>query len=563
MATIRQSIEFPIRSANKDKEPEWSSLCNDVFQQYLDDADPFNFTDDRLERSSSDDWSNVFDSSASSNASKGTDFSSIPSAHQTADYEADDFWTKTLRALEQNAHAESERSVTAAASNPDFLSLGGWPSPPAAPSSPTLPPIDGYRRRSRARVAANGSKTPTGARSVSRGRPTGISKSGTSTVRKCSASPPKMMNPSRYRAGFQDAWAERISEGAKSYQLRVPSLAGPISPPPSARLVQYEDFGCPAFGSPPQYPQAYSLSAFDDQLSPLTNTFQQARLYTPVASPLISPNSRPRESYFEPAPPLPPNPYQTTQTVPLNDVAPTWPDRTSSLAVNTIDTFDFGFSSSPDYSILPATAYEPAMPSFNTTVTSSHDIFGTIDSHSMTSSGPSDLASSGLMISCDPSLVSNYTSGPDIHPMTQSYNVAEPEHPSYSTPPHPSTPHHRRTSSPLFVSPSASPPPPPDSRSRSRSRRRASSSRHRRNKSSTQSTPRHSVNLDRSGFVNFTPQDSGKILNGVAPSGSSKTKARREMEAADRRRKLSQAAVRAVVEAGGDVDLLRRDGLFV
>jgi hypothetical protein len=61
--------------------------------------------------------------------------------------------------------------------------------------------------------------------------------------------------------------------------------------------------------------------------------------------------------------------------------------------------------------------------------------------------------------------------------------------------------------------------------------------------------------------VNFTPGDSKKILNGVAPSGSSKTKARREKEAADKRRKLSQAAKRAVLEAGGDLEALEREVL--
>ncbi|QQK46095.1 Regulatory protein [Penicillium digitatum] len=57
-------------------------------------------------------------------------------------------------------------------------------------------------------------------------------------------------------------------------------------------------------------------------------------------------------------------------------------------------------------------------------------------------------------------------------------------------------------------------------------------------------------------FVNFTAHDSKKILTGVAPSGSSKTKARREQEARDRRRKLSEAALRAVRSAGGDVEAL-------
>ena len=61
------------------------------------------------------------------------------------------------------------------------------------------------------------------------------------------------------------------------------------------------------------------------------------------------------------------------------------------------------------------------------------------------------------------------------------------------------------------------------------------------------------------GFVNFTPQDSMKILTGVAPSGSSKTKARREKEASERRRKLSEAAERAVMVAGGDLEAMRRE----
>jgi hypothetical protein len=57
-------------------------------------------------------------------------------------------------------------------------------------------------------------------------------------------------------------------------------------------------------------------------------------------------------------------------------------------------------------------------------------------------------------------------------------------------------------------------------------------------------------------FVNYTPSDSRKILTGVAPSGSSKTKARREKEALEKRRRLSQAAVKAVRAAGGSLESL-------
>lgn len=69
-----------------------------------------------------------------------------------------------------------------------------------------------------------------------------------------------------------------------------------------------------------------------------------------------------------------------------------------------------------------------------------------------------------------------------------------------------------------------------------------------------------SLNVD---FVNFTPSDSQRILTGVAPSGSSKTKARREKEAMEKSRRLSQAAVRAVQAAGGDVGRLLEEGLIV
>jgi hypothetical protein len=48
----------------------------------------------------------------------------------------------------------------------------------------------------------------------------------------------------------------------------------------------------------------------------------------------------------------------------------------------------------------------------------------------------------------------------------------------------------------------------------------------------------------------------------VAPSGSSKTKAKREKEAMERRRKLSEAAIRAVRAAGGDVESLVEECLI-
>lgn len=137
---------------------------------------------------------------------------------------------------------------------------------------------------------------------------------------------------------------------------------------------------------------------------------------------------------------------------------------------------------------------------------------------------------------------------------------------------------------PSFLPPATTTPSPPPSSSPSKPRSHhnnpntptSKSPHHRRQKSMsalTLKTPRSSLSLKNArsakdlrsprstgtfGFVNFTEADRGKILTGVAPSGSSKTKARRELEAADRKRKLSLAALRAIEEAGGDVEVLRR-----
>ena len=104
-------------------------------------------------------------------------------------------------------------------------------------------------------------------------------------------------------------------------------------------------------------------------------------------------------------------------------------------------------------------------------------------------------------------------------------------------------------------SPSSSRSPSPATPSRTRRR-----SKHSRRKSSagTLKSTKSANNV----FVNYTPRDREKIVNSVAPSGSSKTKARREQEANEKRRKMSLAAEKAVQEAGGDVVKLRAAGLF-
>lgn len=53
-------------------------------------------------------------------------------------------------------------------------------------------------------------------------------------------------------------------------------------------------------------------------------------------------------------------------------------------------------------------------------------------------------------------------------------------------------------------------------------------------------------------FVNYTMDDGDELLAAVAPSGTLKTRARREQEAREEQRRLEEAALAAIRKAGGD-----------
>jgi hypothetical protein len=195
------------------------------------------------------------------------------------------------------------------------------------------------------------------------------------------------------------------------------------------------------------------------------------------------------------------------------------------------------------------------------------------ESHARASSQSIPVSMAGLGISCDMSSfsdMSEYNSQPEMQPQyhAQPMYPTPPSHAAHPPPPHPDNMVSIGTR-PLSRSPSPTPQPrfhrrrPSGQALRSstvQARRKSSQSSHGSSRApSNASSPGLNV-----GFVNFTPDDSRKILTGVAPSGSSKTKARREKEAAEKRRRLSQAAVKAVIEAGGDVErlkMLEREGL--
>ena len=126
------------------------------------------------------------------------------------------------------------------------------------------------------------------------------------------------------------------------------------------------------------------------------------------------------------------------------------------------------------------------------------------------------------------------------------------------TPSHHTGKNVQKASTPSSRSSSVCPSPPPVAKPAPKTRKRSKSSR-RKSSAGTLKSPKSAGAI---GFVNFTPSDSQKILTGVAPSGSSKTKARRELEAIERKRRLSMAAEKAVRDAGGDPEKLRAAGLI-
>jgi hypothetical protein len=94
------------------------------------------------------------------------------------------------------------------------------------------------------------------------------------------------------------------------------------------------------------------------------------------------------------------------------------------------------------------------------------------------------------------------------------------------------------------------------------SRRKASNSSMRSSSGKSSIHHHHLESGTEMSFVNFTPNDATRILSGVAPSGSSKTKARREREAMEKRKKLSEAAAAMVLAAGGDASALAKVDLL-
>jgi hypothetical protein len=524
-----------------------------LFDQYVETDLLQQFSDTTADPSSSDDMAHLFEP-LESNGSESIEPSPMP------DWDADaDAWHQAIRILRQNpalptipsnscsVYPESHGSVSL--SNPELLSFGdlfeldlvnprlstSTPSTPKAQTttSPKIP-----QRPARHRFQKSAKKSSTISRIA------------------------KMMRSSHYRPGFQDLWTRKMDGAGDMIDLEIPPNSLPQSPPPSSKAFQDQSL----YEMYPQ-DQPYTIAMSPVPYEPTTPDLNYQ--LTPLSSPAIDQNSRQSNGYSSQ---LSSDPMASAyissqmshaalsalQTPPSSHRLPMAPwdtDTPASLS------FDFLASPEPHSQSTGKIAgwwndnnNQPSEPTPNYLPSQSR-------SSSQTMTGFSTASVAGLGITCDIASFSGF--GPELHTengngeyaAAPAFDIGFPMYHADNGYPI-GQPLRRHTPS---RSPSMSPQPQFTRRRHSSNRTQTTTHQRRKssNSSSNQSTGKASV-----GFVNYTPDDSKKILTGVAPSGSSKTKARREKEAADKRRKLSQAAVKAIIEAGGDLGRLEKEGLI-
>jgi hypothetical protein len=560
---LRHCTSLPIRPFyNKEMD---SVDLDQLFEEYVETDLLQHYSDPITDGSSSEDLAQLFDLPSSNESAL---FSSSPLPNQDADMA----WHKAVQRTEQNpaltmstdsssfyvdAKGKGSLSDSELLNIEDLLELER--NQLRSYSQPSTPRPYHTTKAVKKAVSFQQDRTiPRGIHKLSR-------KSSTPAFT-------KMMQPSFYRSPIPDVWTRKMEPTADSYSLRV-SSNGITSPPPSSKLVQNEN-SSGFFGQHHQH-QPYS----DDQ-SPLASpnpgmSFTNYQI-TPQASPAIGISNN------------------NTNNDPFNDnMGLTYSNSVSSAALSALQTppsslrmpmtawgptdtsspnLDFSFSASPDFSGTKTAGWwdGAAAPTYRESAqrTTSQTPFGSVSG--MNGRGMDGRSMDGLGISgADTASFGDYGLAND----TASFDMghAHNSHTHYTTAPamypvqpHQPQPQQQQQHIVSIGQPRLSRTPSPNLQPHFHRRRQSTHAAHQRQqpaarrKSSTTALRQPSVSAGNVGFVNFTPHDSRKILTGVAPSGSSKTKARREKEAAEKRRKLSQAAMKAVMEAGGDVDSLRR-----
>ncbi|KAF2729845.1 hypothetical protein EJ04DRAFT_412130, partial [Polyplosphaeria fusca] len=531
---------IPMRSAS-DKEIEVLDL-DDLFNQYVETDQLQNFSD-TVELSSSDDLDHLFELPPS-NESEAVGTSPIPNwdAEESA-------WHKALPNLEQNPASPALPSAS--------FSVYPESRGKASYSDPELFDFDALfdtnKAVSRLSLSTPSSPKPHSSRTT-RKAAYNTNHSTRKVIHKSakkSTLSSKMMRPSPYQAGIQDIWTRKMDTAGDSFNLQMPQAMIVNSPQVTPKIEQNEHSD--GF-------QPYAIAFPNDSSAPdmYTSNYQ----LTPLSSPALDMNSRGGTA----------NAFQfsndnmaTAYTSHINNAAlsasQTPPSSRLSMGAtwgpDTPASLDFSpFSASPDFSS-PNTGQTQSWWG-NGTASQPYATPATSRSTSATMS----LSVAGLGISCDTASFAPFVDDSASSRHTDSLVAPSSYDPtSLFVPPYPLHHHHASTHPPSSRSPSLS----PTSRPQHHHRRprpnpppslQTTPSSHRRKSSNSSTTSHRGAGGTGVDFVNFTPDDSRKILTGVAPSGSSKTKARREREAADKRRKLSQAAVKAIVEAGGDLGTL-------
>lgn len=416
----------------------------------------------------------------------------------------------------------------------------------------------------------------------------------TCRVQRSYRKPPRMAQPTFSRTSLQGAYAQRLEAAAREYSTSLNS--GPLSPPPSAELLRWDDQSCVARGTnsradhtstdPRQLPCSCSIA------SPISEAAFGQHLTSPItpqASPslersdssgfnlnaqIISPSDSQcsfgpsqRSSFASPTVgfesiwaedqlgldfsyQLP----QASSGVDDSKVQPWWPPNASVSSANGTRS---GSSTDP-------TAMYARMPMASR---NEKGLQRPLSEGILTQDDSTSFAAGGLMISCIPTtLTSGSPEAPasihDSGARVSSADMSSSSFPGFGGNAVEISDHSIPATA--YVANST----PSSHRIRHSSRDSGSSHRHSHQRHSSHSHHQHrrsrtTGSRSNVGFVNFTPDDSKRLLTGVAPSGSSKTKARREKEAAEKRRRLEQAATRAVLEAGGDMAAFVREGLLV
>lgn len=544
---LRYPSQLPMRPINK--EPEAVEL-DQLFESYVETGLFQQLATSAADPSGSDDLAHLFDLPSSN---ENDLFGFTPILHREPEP-----WHKATQLGSQNLSSSSD-SVGSSV-NHSHLRGKSTSSDSDTLSFEDLFELERNQLRSTSQPStprpATATTTSTTSKCIKKAQSVpSISRGVQKSLKKCPSSSfaktAKMMQPSYYRAPVPHMWTRKMDSAVDLHAQVLPINLH--SPPPSTKISQDE---CSEGFFVQHHHHHHHQQPYTTIRSPMVEGgsspdmgFSNYQL-TPQASPAIgvSNSSDPFGqnigiAYSSAAS----NAAQPAYTPPSSLRIPmtTWASSDSPA-------MDFPFSTcSPDFSATKTAGWwnDDSMPMASQTYPQARE------SHARTTSQSMPASMAGLGISCDTTSfidMEPYPSNPDMHAYHSGAYLAGPTHP-----------HHPSNMVPIGTartsrSPSPTPQPRFHRRRPSGQAPRGSTSTASRRKSSQSSHGRApSSGQGNVGFVNFTPDDSRKILTGVAPSGSSKTKARREKEAAEKRRKLSLAAVKAVMEAGGDPERLR------